>query len=88
VHHDFKKGSQPRNNIAQDEKGDFITDAHSILAKWRIHFSQLFNVLGVNDVRQIETHTVVPLVPESSAFKVQTTIEKLQRHKHWVLIKS
>jgi len=81
VHHDFKKGSQPRNNIAQDEKGDLITDAHSILAKWRIHFSQLFSVLGVIDVRQIETHTVVPLVPEPSAFKVQITNEKLQRHK-------
>jgi hypothetical protein len=81
VHHDFKKCSQPRNNIAQDEKGDLITDAHSILAKWMIHFSQLFIVLGVNNVRQIETRTVVPVVPEPSAFKVQTTTEKLQRHK-------
>jgi len=81
MHHDFKKGSPPRNNTVQDEKGDLVTDSHSILAKWRIHFSQLFNVHGVNDVRQIKIHTVVPLVPKPSAFKVQTAIEKLQRHK-------
>jgi len=81
VHHDFQNGSQSRNNIVQDEKGDLITDSHSILAKWRIHFSQLSNVHGVNDVKQIEIYTVVPLVPEPSAFKVQTATEKLQRHK-------
>jgi len=81
MHHDFKKGSLPRNNIVLDEKGDLVTDSHSILAKWRIHFFQLFNVHGVNDVRQKEIHAVVPLVPEPSAFKFQTVIEKLQRHK-------
>ena len=54
MHHDFKKGSHPRNNIVHDEKGDLITDSHSILANWRIHFSQLFNGHGVNDVRQID----------------------------------
>jgi hypothetical protein len=88
MHHDFKKGSLPTTNIVWDEKGDLVTDSHSILAKWRIHFSQLFNVHGVNDVRQMEIHTVVPLVPEPSAFKVQTVIEKLQTHKSPVLIKS
>ena len=30
---DFKKGYQPRNNLVKDEKGDFITDSHSILAR-------------------------------------------------------
>ena len=29
---DFKKGYQPRTNIVKDEKGDFVTDSHSILA--------------------------------------------------------
>jgi len=48
------------------------------LARWRKHFFQLFNV---SDVRQIEIHTAEPLVPEPSAFEVETAIEKLNRHK-------
>jgi len=51
---DFKKGYRSRTNIVKDEKGDLFADCHRILARWRIHFSQLFNVHGVNDVRQIE----------------------------------
>ena len=27
----FKEGYQPRNNIVKDEKGDLVTDCHSIL---------------------------------------------------------
>ena len=42
----FKKGYQPRTNIAKDEKNDLVTDCHSILARRRKHFSQLFNVQG------------------------------------------
>ena len=48
---DFRKGCQPRTNIVKDEKGDVVTDCHSILARWRNHFSQLFNVHGVSGVR-------------------------------------
>jgi hypothetical protein len=29
---DFLKGYQPRTNTASDEKGDLVTDSHSILA--------------------------------------------------------
>jgi C4-type Zn-finger protein len=43
---DFKKGYQPRTNIVKDEKGDLVADSHSILARWRNHFSQLFNIHG------------------------------------------
>ena len=64
------KGYQPRTNIVNGEKGDLVADAHSILARWRNHFSQLLNVHGVNDVRQTEIHTPEPLVVESSAFQV------------------
>jgi hypothetical protein len=31
----------------------------------------MFNVNGVNDVRQIEIHTAEPLVPEPSGFEVE-----------------
>jgi len=51
------KGFQPGTNTVKDEKGDLVTDSHSILARWRDHFSQLLNVHGVNDVRQTEVHS-------------------------------
>jgi hypothetical protein len=43
---DFKKGYQPRNNIVKDDKGDFVADSHSILARWRNYFSQGLMMLG------------------------------------------
>jgi len=48
---DFKKGHQLIINIVKVEKCDFVTDSHSILARWRNHFCQLFNVHGFNYVR-------------------------------------
>ena len=45
---DFKKGYQPKCNIIKDEKGNLVADSHSIVARWRNYFSQLFNVYGVN----------------------------------------
>jgi hypothetical protein len=30
---DFKKGYQPKTNIVNDEKGDFFTESHNILAR-------------------------------------------------------
>jgi hypothetical protein len=48
----FKDGYQPGTNIVKNEKGDFITDSYSILARWSNHFSQLVNVYGASDVRR------------------------------------
>ena len=45
---DFKKVYQPRTNIVKDEKGDLVVDSHSILARWRKHFSQLMNIRGLS----------------------------------------
>jgi len=79
---DFKKGYQPRTNIAKDEKGDLVADSHSSLTRWRNYFYQLLNVQhGVNDVRQAEIHTAEPLVPEASAFEIELAFEKLKSHK-------
>jgi len=77
----FKKGYQPRTNIVQDEKRDLVTDSHSILARQRNHFYQLFNVREVSYVRQREIHTAEPLVAKTSAHEVEMGIEKLRRHK-------
>jgi len=73
---DFQKGYQPRTNIVKDEKGHLITDSHSILARWRNHFSQLLNVHGVNNVKQTEIQKGEPLVPEPSAFEVEMEAKK------------
>ena len=58
-----------------------VTDSYGILVRWRDYFSQLLNVHGIHDVRQTETHTAKPLVPEPSAFEVDLAIEKLKSHK-------
>jgi hypothetical protein len=68
-----------------DGKSDLVTDCHSILASWRNHFSQLFNVYGVIDVRQTEIHTAEPPVPGQSASEVKMAIEILKRHKSSVI---
>ena len=58
-----------------------VTDFHRSSVRWRNHFSQLFNVHGVSDVRQTEIQTEEPLVPEPSALEVEMAIEKLKRYK-------
>ena len=47
----FKKGYQPRTDTVKDDTDDLFADSHSIVARWRDHFSQLFNVHGVSNVR-------------------------------------
>ena len=84
---DFKKGYQPRCNIAKDEKGDLVADCHRILARWRNYFSQLFNVHGVKDVGQAEIHTAEPLVTEPSASEVELAIDNLKFTNRQVLMK-
>jgi hypothetical protein len=78
---DFKNSYQPRTNIVKDEKSDLVADSHSILDRWRNYFSQLLNVHGGKNIRQIEIHTAEPQVTEPSAFEVEMAIEKLKRHK-------
>ena len=58
-----------------------VAHYHSILGRWRKHFSQILNVYGVNYVKQTEIHTAEPLVPEPSAFEFEFDIEKLKSHK-------
>ena len=48
------------------------------MVRWRNHFSQLLNVHGVDDVRQKETHTAKPLVPEPNASEFELAVEKLK----------
>ena len=77
----FKKSYQPRINIVKEEKGDLVQESHSILARWRDHFSQLLNEHGVNDFRKTEIHTAEPLVSEPGACDVELVIGKLKSKK-------
>ena len=71
-------GYQPTTNIVKDEKVDLFAASHSGLARWRNYFSWLLDVHGVNDVRQTEIHTAVPLMPEPCAFVVELAIKQSQ----------
>ena len=81
---DFKTGYQHRTNIIKSKKGDLIADCHSILARWRNHFSQLLNVHGFGDVRESDIRVKTA---EPSAFGIEMVIEKLKSHNHQVVIK-
>jgi hypothetical protein len=50
--------------------GDLLADSHNILNRWKNYFSQLLNVHGVSDVRQIEVYTAELLIPDPSPFEV------------------
>ena len=52
-----------------------------MLARWRNHFFQLFNVQRVNDDRHTEIYTTEPLSPGPSVFEVEMAIGNLVRHK-------
>ena len=71
---DMMKGYQPRTKKVKNEKGDLVTDSHSIMARWRNSFSQILNVRGVSGVRQADIHTAEPLVPEPSVLEVELDI--------------
>jgi len=83
----FKNGYQPRTGTVKDEKSVLVADSHSILARWRKPFSQLFNVHGVNDVRQREIHTVEPLETEPNVLEFVMAVEKPKVTNQQVLIK-
>jgi hypothetical protein len=70
----------------KNEEGDLFANYHSILARWRNHFSQLLSVHGVSDVRQTEIHTAVLLVPEQCACEIEMAVG--EDTKHQVLIRS
>ena len=80
---DFKKGYQPRTCIVKDEKGDLVADSHSIMTRWRNHFSQQLNVHGAMDVRQAEIHTAEPYCLSQAPLRLSwlLAIEKLESRK-------
>jgi len=56
-----KKGYQCRTNTVKDRKGDFVSDADSILAGGGTT-SELLKVHGIGDFRKPEIQATKPLV--------------------------
>ena len=54
---DLKKGYQTITNIVKNEKGDLVTDCHSIWARCEEGFSQFFNEHDISDLRQRDRYT-------------------------------
>jgi hypothetical protein len=75
---EFKRSYQSRNNLVKDDNGDLLADSCNILNVWKNHLSQLFNIHGACETRQIEIHTVQPLVPDLSALGVEIVVAKLK----------
>jgi hypothetical protein len=65
----------------KDDNCDLFADIHNILNTWKHYFSQLQNVHNVSGIRQIEAHTVEPLVLGPSSFDVEIAIAELKKYK-------
>jgi hypothetical protein len=61
--------------LVKDEIGGLLADSHNILNRWKNYFCLLFNVYGINDVRQIETHPAEPLTAEASSYEARLLME-------------
>jgi hypothetical protein len=77
----LENGYQTRTNIVKDEKRGLVANTYSIVARWRNYFSQPLNVRRVKGVRHTEIYTAEPLVIGSSAFEIESAIEKLKSQK-------
>jgi len=58
-----------------------LTASHGILDRWRNHFSQLFSVHYISDIKQTEILAAEPLVPEPRAFEIEMAFEELKIHQ-------
>jgi hypothetical protein len=54
---EFKRGYQPRSNIAKHENGDLLADSNTILNRWKSYFSQLLKMPNTNGVRSTYSST-------------------------------
>jgi hypothetical protein len=78
---EFKRCYKPRNNLVKDENGDLLADSRNILNRLKNYFSQLLSVHNVSDVRELEAHTVEPLVLGPSSLEVKIAITKFKKYK-------
>jgi hypothetical protein len=68
-----------------DENGDLLADSHNISIRWKNYFSQLSNVHGVSDIRQIEIDTAQS-VCGPCPYKIKIAFVKLKRINRQIVI--
>jgi hypothetical protein len=78
---EFKRGYQTRNTIVKVGNGDLLADIYYSLNRWKNYFSQSLNVQNINDIRQIEVHTAVLLVPCPSRLQVKIVFANVKKYK-------
>jgi hypothetical protein len=71
---EFKKGYQPRSNLAKDERGDLLVAPRKILTRWKNYFCQLLSVQRVGGIRQTEIQTAESFVPEPTACDIEISV--------------
>jgi hypothetical protein len=79
---EFKKWYLLRIYIKKDENGNLLADPQNVSNRWNNFFSQVLNIHGVHNVRQMDIHTTEPLVPEPSLVEVEIAIGKLKSYKY------
>jgi hypothetical protein len=67
--------------LVKHENGDLLADSHNILNTWKNYASQVLNVHGVNEIRQMEIHIAEPLVTDPNPFEVEIGTVNLKRYK-------
>jgi hypothetical protein len=65
--------------MAKNEMGHLLAVPQKKLPSWNTYFCQLLTVQGAGGIRQTETHTAEPLVPEPSAAEIEIAIRNLKR---------
>jgi hypothetical protein len=66
--------------LVNNENGNLLAGTHNILSRWKTYLSQLLNVHGINDVRQMLIHTAEALVHETKPFEVEIAISSLDKY--------
>jgi hypothetical protein len=64
----------------KDENGGLLADSSNILNRRKNYFSQLLNVHRFSGVRQIEIHTVEPLILDPNPFEFKIAAAKLKSY--------
>jgi hypothetical protein len=65
----------------KDENGDLLAESHNILNRCKSNFSQLLNVHGVSNAKEVQICTAEPLLPEPRPFEVEIAIITLRSYK-------
>jgi hypothetical protein len=66
---------------------DLLADSYNFLNRYKNYYSHLLTVHRVSDVRQIKVHTVKPLLPHPSFFRLKLLLQSRKGINLQVVIK-